>query len=875
MNSKRFRPFLILLLAVLWTTARGTHNRAGEIVYRHLGGFAYEVTIITYTKISAPADRDSLLFDWGDGSPLESFLRVVKDDATFGSRDIRVNKYVGTHTYPGAGEYVLSFQDPNRNNGILNLEPPPEQGGQSDQVVFYVESKLVINAFAPSGVSPHNNSVQLLNPPVDRGCIHQPFRHNPAAFDPDGDSLVYRLVPNRVEGGIVPAYYKFPNEINPGPDNNIQINSRTGDLIWDAPKRTGQYNIAILIEEYRNGIRIGSVLRDMQIDVLDCGNVAPDVLTLQDTCIEAGTLLSFEVLADDDNDSQVTMTAVGQPFEVEEPARFEQTRTAVVARGDFSWQTGCGHVIKPDYNVVFKGEDNNSVPLADFESVNIRVVGPAVDNVVLDELPQGIAVSWDPNFCSNVTGYKVYRKADFFGFVPDPCQTGVPAFTGYEQVAKLDGLNTVNYLDEDVRAGIEYCYMIVACFPDGAEGYASTEICTEIAEDVPVLTHVSVGSTDPANGRDTIRWNHPLNLDTVNTYSPPYRYDLYRVNPDGSRAVVFSTGNQPFLLSLDTEFVDLGLNTALEQQVYELELWSDNNLVAATPKASSLFLAVTPADRMNILNFVFDTPWKNKSFRVFRFNDITGEFALLGTTTQTTYTDSNLVNGTEYCYYVISSGQYLTGGFPKPLLNHSQEACATPQDFTPPCPPVMAAEALCEEEQTLITWRDTNAFCVEDLVRYDLYYSPTPGGNYQLLEQFGANDSDYVFSAENSIAGCFYIRVTDDNGNTSDSTNVVCTDNCPDYRLPNVFTPNNDGQNDRFRPFPYSFVRDVDVTIFNRWGRVVFETDDPDINWDGTYKNQGQILSEGVYFYVIQVNKITLDGVVSEELSGHVTLLRE
>ena len=52
-------------------TAFATHNRAGEITYKHLSGFTYQFTITTYTKvsgISADADRTRLGISWGDGT---------------------------------------------------------------------------------------------------------------------------------------------------------------------------------------------------------------------------------------------------------------------------------------------------------------------------------------------------------------------------------------------------------------------------------------------------------------------------------------------------------------------------------------------------------------------------------------------------------------------------------------------------------------------------------------------------------------------------------------------------------------------------------------------------------------------------------------
>ena len=60
-------------------------------------------------------------------------------------------------------------------------------------------------------------------------------------------------------------------------------------MCWDAPTVQGVYNIAIKISEYRSGIYIGSVLQDMQFDVVVCAHDAPTLEELPDTCIFAGT----------------------------------------------------------------------------------------------------------------------------------------------------------------------------------------------------------------------------------------------------------------------------------------------------------------------------------------------------------------------------------------------------------------------------------------------------------------------------------------------------------------------------------------------------------------------------------------------------------
>ena len=55
-----------------------------------------------------------------------------------------------------------------------------------------------------------------------------------------------------------------------------------------------------------------------------------------------------------------------------------------------------------------------------------------------------------------------------------------------------------------------------------------------------------------------------------------------------------------------------------------------------------------------------------------------------------------------------------------------------------------------------------------------------------------------------------------------------------------------------FRPFTFCFVDRVEFKIFNRWGQLVWKTENPNLNWDGT-NLKGKDLSEGVYYYTCRV----------------------
>jgi gliding motility-associated-like protein len=82
--------------------------------------------------------------------------------------------------------------------------------------------------------------------------------------------------------------------------------------------------------------------------------------------------------------------------------------------------------------------------------------------------------------------------------------------------------------------------------------------------------------------------------------------------------------------------------------------------------------------------------------------------------------------------------------------------------------------------------------------------------------------------------------------------------------LPNAFTPNGDGKNDCFGIKKWGFISDLEFSIFNRWGELIFFTKDPNRCWDGTYR--GILQPNEVFVYTIKASsvcgKIFLKGTV-------------
>lgn len=94
------------------------------------------------------------------------------------------------------------------------------------------------------------------------------------------------------------------------------------------------------------------------------------------------------------------------------------------------------------------------------------------------------------------------------------------------------------------------------------------------------------------------------------------------------------------------------------------------------------------------------------------------------------------------------------------------------------------------------------------------------------------------------------------------------------YYIPNAFTPDGDPYNPTFKPlFPVGFDPfNYTMLIYNRWGEVVFETQNLEVGWDGSYGDLGRDAQPGVYTYKIDIKVPDIDKVMV--FTGHVTLVR-
>jgi gliding motility-associated-like protein len=901
MNTSTFRCFVLAFgVCLLCNTPLGaTHYRAGEIHVEQIGPLTVKVTVMTWTKIPSSVNRDTIEICWGDNKCEKVPCSNGNGQGVAISESVRYNEYEGIHTFAGPGTYQISSTDQNRTADIVNVNPP-----NSQFIPFHVATTYTFQDVIFGG---SNTTPRLLQPPIDNACLGKPFKHNPNAFDPDGDSLSYALtVPLQGVNSEVPNY-SFPNQIIPGGNNFIQIDAITGDFIWNSPQLAGEYNVAFIVVSWRNGLAIDTTIRDMQITVRQCDNNPPVVMAPETFCVVAGDTLRFEVTANDpDTGDLVRLTALGGPLSTPySPAVFTVPANAVAppVTGMFFWATDCEHISDQPYTVVFKAADStggNQPSLVDLKTTSIKVVGPPPLDVQAITGQGEVEVTWAKPYTCETTdnnlfyAFSVWRREGSNPFMPDSCQTGL-AGRGYTEIVSVTR-NEQNgryyFKDENVQRGRTYCYRILAKFArisaggnpyNIVESLPSKEVCVQLPRDLPIVIKASVLTTSNTTGQVELCWTKPLPADLDTLLNPgPYRYQVLRGNgfsgaltevPGASfSAPTFSTAN-------DTCFTDTGLNTAGGLFNYAVAFYVGNNAnvpLGTTNPASTVFLNIQSTDNRNNLTWNEAVPWGNYLYEVYRFDASAGDFTLLGTTPTQSYTDTGLDNGVEYCYKVRSVGSYGVDGIVSPLFNWSQERCGTPLDTVPPCLPTLTISNRCltgesieapdPPYENLLTWNNPISTCpsdANDIARYFIWYAPESGQEQTLIHTAeGADNLRFTHSLPNGLNGCYAISVEDLNGNESPRSVAQCVDNCPEYELPNTFTPNGDGANDLFTPYPgWRFIERVEFQVFNRLGNLVFETSDPALNWNGT-DSGGQRLNDGTYYYVCRVFEQRVTGVV-------------
>ncbi|MFM2386400.1 MAG: hypothetical protein RL660_1157 [Bacteroidota bacterium] len=361
-----------LFLACSFFASRATHLMGGDLIlYKSQSGvfvlkhIAYRDQLGTFAHYHAEyiiQKYDALLTQWTtiyQASPSTLDLDLTSATVMTGiPYGVEYNIYYDSSgtidmvfAANGNGRYRITTYDCCRNHAILNLANPGYDGLTLTCEYEYDSSGTYVNS-----------SPEFLAQPVIYGPINQAWLYNPLPFDADGDSLNWSLAtPQDFDSLLLtntPCIgYSTPPADPGGP---FSLNNYSGELTW-TPNLVGNYVASFQIDEYRNGAKIGSTIRDMQYVVISDSdstgtklflpamsgnsgiNVASGANGQQYNYIvyTPGSALSFEVFATDQNaDETLTLNANSALLlDGASNASFTSTATgnANEKKGTFTW----------------------------------------------------------------------------------------------------------------------------------------------------------------------------------------------------------------------------------------------------------------------------------------------------------------------------------------------------------------------------------------------------------------------------------------------------------------------------------------------------------------------------------------------------------
>jgi hypothetical protein len=376
------RLLLVALLSLLSVAeCFGSHLVAGEISCQHdtssANPFTYYFTLTLYRDTKG-VDQPNATLDFGVGGQ-QSVPVGLRDRVGIPvAEGIEKLVYTFKYAYPGPGTYFVRFTEENRNAGIVNMF-------QSVNTAFHIESQVTVSA-ALRG----NSSPQLLNPPIFQAFVGQKVCINPAAYDAENDSLSYRLVTPLAKSGVPVASYQRPDLVAPrgtsesGGEPAFTLNALTGELCWDSPgprKRDGgvistpddfgQYAVAFEVEEWRQGVKIGSTVRDFAIFVTAPGAPKPELRAENaagagfdaDRLVRAepGRPVTFSVLYKASAAARDSLRPVGETFLLARRASATTTDSAGFVKVTYTWTPTAAERRGHPYVIVFRGESGKAL----------------------------------------------------------------------------------------------------------------------------------------------------------------------------------------------------------------------------------------------------------------------------------------------------------------------------------------------------------------------------------------------------------------------------------------------------------------------------------------------------------------------------------
>jgi len=868
---------IVLLFSALFLTKvnYASHVPGGNITYECLGNnqFLIQLTIFEdcgTSFISNTPETISITNDCGIGGLTSASLNMVafqqevsqlcpsaqpQSECNGGSYPgIYMHVYEGVVTLPGqCDSWTFSFSDCCRNTSS-NLV------GSSSNYYFYADLN---NLDAPC-----NNSPQFTAPPIPFSCVNQTVCYNFGIVETDGDSLSFALVNALTASGTSAPYQTGYSGANPIP--GISIDPVTGQITFVATQ-IGNFVVSVQITEYDdNGNVIGVIIRDIQFEIINCGNQVVD-------CATSGEI--FDLIG---NVSQTGPTSLEMCEN--ESFSFSIAFQDPDSNDSLSIISNIASVLPGSVIQVIHPDSASG----QYDSVQVNIawtppVGSANTN-------NSFTITVNDNACPVSGQQTIVYYINVLGVTSVFADTTLCIGQTAQLVARADLATTYTWSvisGDPINMGANF-----SCGNNCDTAYASPSVTTKYL--VTTDGACAFGTTDSVLVTVVPDYSYNLQLDDNTlcsgdtalmtlTYSPNGVYNIAWENQTGiiyqtSDTILVPSGNgtysKPYMIN------DVNGCYKLDTLTYQVS--SINLFNSSTDETCNGF-----ADGTLIASGISGFPISGYSIvgPVSQTNT-TGDFTGLapGTytvsvvdsnqcTTSTTITIGNGVVVDASSTTDSTTCSYLSDG----LVQVSATSGNSPYSYT-----------LSTLTGVLLDSNLTGLFTVgEGIYVYTAYdvngclfvdtavvSAPLPVvASFSASEEWGVepltvsftnnsqNASDYTWGINGTLStdvnpvytfneGDYTISLIASNGVCSDTTSGIITVVANSYIIiPNIFTPDGNSVNDEFY-IDYYRLSQFHVEIFNRWGTRLFESDDPDFKWDGTDKG-GSKMSDGTYFYVI------------------------
>lgn len=399
-RSKQLLLKLCLVVAalLLWQEAAwATHAMGGELTYTCLGNDRYLVTLNFYRDcngVAAPTNcNNGLRFSvyspecganftqcFPNTPTVEVITPICPTEpdrcnnpwGTWGVEKYTYSRVVDLSAYSSctSGNWDFSWSLCCRNNAITSLRNPGNR-------------QLYLDAELHDAPGLCNSSPTFTNSPAPFYCIGEQISYNPGAVDTDGDSLAYRLIAARgVNGSNIPYQNNYSAQQpirNTGGANAVVLNQETGTMTV-TPSVVQVAVVTYEVREYRNGVHIGTITRDVQFVIRACsGNAPPTATGINGTAnysmeVCAGTPVSFTIDSYDPNAGQIVTMGWNNGI----PGATFNVSGSPHPTGTFTWTPTTANIGNNTFTVNVTDDGCPLVASNDY-GFTIRVTPPATD----------------------------------------------------------------------------------------------------------------------------------------------------------------------------------------------------------------------------------------------------------------------------------------------------------------------------------------------------------------------------------------------------------------------------------------------------------------------------------------------------------------